>query len=127
SSRQTPSAVARDGTRSVPATYRIPNLHELDSIVMKCLEKDRNRRYETANGLVSDLQHYLADEPVQARPASTAYRLRKFAQRNKAAVAAGLLIAASLLLGTAISTWQAIRAITARQETSYQLARAVTA
>src|SRR5262249_13655737 len=50
---------------------------ELDWIVMKCLEKDRNRRYDTANGLALDLQRYLADEPVQACPPSATYRLRK--------------------------------------------------
>src|SRR5581483_9344579 len=54
---------------------------ELDWIVMKCLEKDRNRRYETANGFAADVQRYLNDEPVQACPASTRYRLRKFVRR----------------------------------------------
>src|SRR5262249_46666685 len=56
---------------------------ELDWIVMKALEKDRSRRYETANGLATDLQHHLADEPVQACPPSAAYRLRKVARRNR--------------------------------------------
>ena len=58
---------------------------ELDWIVMKTLEKDRNRRYETANGLAADVQRYLNDEPVQACPPSAAYRFRKFARRNKRA------------------------------------------
>ena len=58
---------------------------ELDWIVMKALEKDRNRRYETANGFAADVQRYLADEPVQACPPSAGYRFRKFARRNKAA------------------------------------------
>jgi serine/threonine protein kinase len=71
---------------------------ELDWIVMKSLEKDRNRRYESANGLALDIQRYLADEPVQACPPSTAYRLRKFARRNKASLTAGALIAAGLIL-----------------------------
>ena len=53
---------------------------------MKALEKDRNRRYETANGLAADLRRYLDDEPVQACPPSAGYRLRKFARRNKAAL-----------------------------------------
>ena len=61
---------------------------ELDWIVMKCLEKDRARRYETANGLAADVQRYLADEPVTAGPPSAAYRLRKFARRNKGVLAA---------------------------------------
>src|SRR5438132_996878 len=56
---------------------------ELDWIVMKCLEKDRNRRYETANGFAEDLQRYLADEPVEACPPSAGYRLRKFVRRHK--------------------------------------------
>src|SRR6516162_2078223 len=59
---------------------------ELDWIVMKALEKDRNRRYETANGLAADLRRYLDDEPVQACPPSAWYQSRKFAVRNKAAL-----------------------------------------
>jgi serine/threonine-protein kinase len=67
---------------------------ELDWIVMKCLEKDRNRRYETASGLAADVQHYLKDEPVLACPPSAWYRLRKFARRNRL----GLATAGSMLL-----------------------------
>ena len=63
---------------------------ELDWIVMKCLEKDRNRRYETANGFAQDVQRYLADEPVQACPPSAGYRLRKFVRRNKGPVLAAI-------------------------------------
>ena len=62
---------------------------ELDWIVMKALEKDRNRRYETANALAADVQRYLADEPVQACPPSAGYRLRKFVRRNRGPMAAG--------------------------------------
>ncbi len=73
---------------------------ELDWIVMKALEKDRNRRYETANGFAMDVQRYLADEPVLACPPSAAYRLRKFARRNKAALAvAGLVLLCITLVG----------------------------
>src|SRR5438552_16141121 len=61
---------------------------ELDWIVMKALEKDGNRRYETASALAGDVQRYLSDEAVQACPPSTWYRFRKFARRNKAALAA---------------------------------------
>src|SRR5262249_33512464 len=57
---------------------------ELDWIVMRALEKDRNRRYETANGLAADLRRYLDDEPVQACPPSARYRLGKFVRRNRA-------------------------------------------
>jgi serine/threonine protein kinase len=88
---------------------------DLDWIVMKSLEKERSRRYETATSLARDIERYLDNEPVQARPPSTAYRVRKYAQRHKVAVAAGLLVAVSLLLGTVISTWQAIRATTAER------------
>jgi serine/threonine protein kinase len=94
---------------------------DLDWIVMKSLEKERSRRYETATSLAHDIERFLDNEPVQARPPSTAYRLRKFTQRNKAAVTAGLLIAASLLLGTAISTWQAIRATAAERRSQANL------
>src|SRR5262249_3112327 len=65
---------------------------DLDWIVMKALEKDRGRRYETANGLAMDIHRYLADEPVQACPPSAGYRLRKFVRRNKGAVTAISLV-----------------------------------
>src|SRR5579872_2400987 len=75
---------------------------ELDWIVMKALEKDRNRRYETANGFALDIQRYLADEPVAACPPSAAYRFRKFARRNKAAFAIGATIAAALVVALVV-------------------------
>ena len=62
---------------------------ELDWVVMKCLEKDRTRRYETANGLARDIQRYLADEAVEARPPSAGYRLGKFVRRNRGRVRGG--------------------------------------
>ncbi|MGE3244163.1 MAG: serine/threonine-protein kinase, partial [Pirellulales bacterium] len=71
---------------------------ELDWIVMKCLEKDRNRRYETANGLARDIERYLSDEPVTACPPSVSYRFGKFARRNKVALAAAAAGAAVLLM-----------------------------
>ena len=70
---------------------------ELDWIVMKALEKDRNRRYETANGFAMDVQRYLADEPVLACPPSAWYRFRKFARRNKRALAMVAVVAAAVL------------------------------
>src|SRR5262245_1454127 len=70
---------------------------ELDWIVMKCLEKDRDRRYETANGLARDLERYLADEPVEACPPSTAYRLRKFGRKHRRLL--GTLAGFLLVLG----------------------------
>jgi serine/threonine protein kinase len=71
---------------------------ELDWIVMKALEKDRNRRYETASAFAADVQRYLADEPVLACPPSAVYRLRKFARRNRAALALALAVAVVVLL-----------------------------
>jgi hypothetical protein len=87
---------------------------ELDWIVMKALEKDRARRYETANGLAMDVQRYLHDETVQACPPSAGYRFRKFARRNKVALAVSALVLCCLvLLGSGIG-W-AVRDRTARQ------------
>ncbi|MFO0892488.1 MAG: tetratricopeptide repeat protein [Isosphaeraceae bacterium] len=83
---------------------------ELDWVVMKALEKDRARRYDTANGFASDIQRYLGDEVVEARPPSRGYRLRKFARRNRGLLATAAMVAAALLLGTAVATWQAVRA-----------------
>jgi len=83
---------------------------DLDWIVMKCLEKDRARRYETANGLAADLKRHLSNEPVTARPPSTAYRLQKAFRRNKLVFSAGAAVAGALLLGIIGSTWQSVRA-----------------
>ncbi|MEO8196721.1 MAG: serine/threonine-protein kinase [Thermoanaerobaculia bacterium] len=80
---------------------------ELDWIVMKALEKDRQRRYETASGLAMDIQRYLAGEPVSAVPPSTAYRFRKFIRRHRAAVAAVSLVAAALVAAVVGISWQA--------------------
>jgi WD40 repeat protein len=88
---------------------------DLDWIVMKCLEKDRVRRYDTANGLAADVQRYLANEPVVARPPSAGYRFTKTFQRNKLAFAAAGAIALALIAGITVSTWQAVRATRARQ------------
>jgi serine/threonine protein kinase len=93
---------------------------ELDWIVMKALEKDRNRRYETASGLAADVRRYLDDEPVQACPPSAWYRFGKLARRHRAALATSTLVATALMLGTAVSTWQAIRATRAEQATREQ-------
>jgi len=76
---------------------------DLDWIVMKALEKDRSRRYETANGLAMDVQRYLANEPVVARPPSKLYRLQKMARRNKLAFAAGAAVLLALVAGLVVS------------------------
>src|SRR5262245_38095958 len=72
---------------------------DLEWIVMKCLEKDRARRYETANGLVTDIQRHLQNEPVIARPPSVSYRAQKFVRRNKLMVAAFGSVGTVLMLG----------------------------
>jgi WD40 repeat protein/serine/threonine protein kinase len=89
---------------------------DLDWIVMKCLEKDRTRRYETANGLAFDLQRHLQSEPVTARPPSRLYQIQKLARRNKLAFAAAFAVAAALVCGIVASAWQAARATRAREE-----------
>jgi eukaryotic-like serine/threonine-protein kinase len=95
---------------------------ELDWIVMKALEKDRKRRYETANGLAADLRRYLDDEPVQACPPSARYRFGKFARRRRTALLTAGLVSAALVLGTIVSAWQALVAIRARQgETAHRI------
>ncbi|MCC7375737.1 MAG: protein kinase [Verrucomicrobiales bacterium] len=78
---------------------------DLDWITMKCLEKDRTRRYETANALVMDIRRFLNMEPVLARPPSTGYRLWKSIRRNKAAYTAGSVLSVALLAGLLTSTW----------------------
>jgi tetratricopeptide (TPR) repeat protein len=89
---------------------------ELDWIVMKALEKDRNRRYESASALAADVQRYLTDEPVQASPPSAGYRLRKFARRNRRSLVTAGVIAAALITATAVSIWQAARATEAQHQ-----------
>jgi eukaryotic-like serine/threonine-protein kinase len=83
---------------------------DLDWIVMKSLEKERSRRYETANSLAKDIERYLNDEPVEACPPSSTYRFRKFARRNRAALVTALLVSSALVFGIIVSTWEAVRA-----------------
>ncbi len=97
---------------------------DLDWIAMKCLEKDRTRRYETANGLSMDIQRYLDNDPIVARPPSKFYRFQKMARRNKLVFAASAAVFAALLLGVVGSTWQAIRARRAEQRANQQRERA---
>jgi eukaryotic-like serine/threonine-protein kinase len=78
---------------------------DLDWIVMKALEKDRRRRYETANGLAMDINRYLNNEPVVARPPSRLYRFQKLVRRNKVVFAAGAAVAIALVIGLGTSTW----------------------
>jgi eukaryotic-like serine/threonine-protein kinase len=100
---------------------------DLDWVVMKCLEKDRTRRYETASGLAMDIQRHLNNETISARPPSTAYRFRKLVRRNKLAFAATAMVVLALLLGISVSIWQAVRATHAKQEALASQAQAVAA
>ena len=87
---------------------------DLDWIVMKCLEKDRTRRYDTANGLATDIRRHLTNEPVVARPPSAAYKFQKAWQRNKLAFSAAAAVVLALVVGISVSSWQSIVATRAR-------------
>ncbi|HEX4796522.1 MAG TPA: serine/threonine-protein kinase [Humisphaera sp.] len=102
--------------RTEPARLLAQVRGDLDWIVMKAMDKNRARRYETAAALAQDARRYLGDEPVEAQPPSTLYRFRKFARRNKLTLTTIALVAAALLLGTAASLWQAVRADRATAE-----------
>ena len=96
--------------RSEPKGLRRLLRGELDSIVMKSLAKDRERRYESASSLARDVERYLADELVEACPPTAGYRLRKFMRRHKGLVLAGALLLLALVGGIIASTWALIRA-----------------
>src|SRR5438105_15161453 len=106
---------ASSASRARSGEFRTGNLHELDWIVMKALDKDRVRRYETASGFAADVRRYLSDEPVQACPPSAAYRLRKFARRNKGLVLTGSAILLLLVAGIGGTTWGLVREAGQRQ------------
>jgi serine/threonine protein kinase/tetratricopeptide (TPR) repeat protein len=97
---------------------------ELDWIVMKALEKDRTRRYESASGLARDIERYLADEPVEACPPSAMYKLRKFARKHKKVLATSAAFVLLLVTGIITSTWQAVRATEAEAHANSQKAAA---
>jgi serine/threonine protein kinase/Tfp pilus assembly protein PilF len=100
---------------------------DLDWIVMKALAKERHRRYETANALAADVERFLNHEPVLAGPPTVAYKLRKFVRRNRRAVVAGVTFALLLVMGVALSTWQAVRARRAEREALEERNRATAA
>jgi WD40 repeat protein/serine/threonine protein kinase len=93
---------------------------EIDWIVMKCLEKDRSRRYDTASGLARDLERHLADEPVEACPPSARYRLSKFARKYKKALVTATAFAALLVAGMVLTTLLAVWATSAEWEANQQ-------
>jgi tetratricopeptide (TPR) repeat protein len=100
---------------SAPARLARQVKGDLDWIALKCLEQDRSRRYETANGLARDLERYLADEPVEAGPPKAGYRLRKLVRRHKGPVLPAALVLLTLVAGIVGTTWGLIRADQARR------------
>jgi serine/threonine protein kinase/tetratricopeptide (TPR) repeat protein len=113
---------SRDTLPSIAASRRIEPARltrlvrgDLDWVVMKALEKDRDRRYETPGSFAEDIERYLRREVILARPPSTTYKLKRFAQRHRAAVLTGVSMVAALLVGAAVATWQAVVATRARQ------------
>ena len=97
---------------------------ELDWIVMKALEKDRTRRYETASGFARDVERYLSGDPVEAGPPSATYRFKKFANKNKVLIGTASAFALILILGVVVSTWQAVRARRAERAAKIERDRA---
>lgn len=113
--------------RIEPVQLSIMLRGDLDWIIMHCIEKDRTRRYETAGALAQDLEHYLRSEPITARPPTTAYRVGKYIRRNKLLFSAGVLVAAALILGTVVSSWQAHRAMQAEREMAIAMEKEIEA
>src|SRR5262249_11212032 len=108
------SATVLAGNRGMDAKKLVQLLAgDLDWVVLKALNKDRNRRYGTPGNFAEDIERYLRHEAILARPPSTAYKLKKFAQRNRAAVLTVAAVVAALLGGTAVATWQAVRTMRA--------------
>ncbi|TAE90509.1 MAG: serine/threonine protein kinase [Verrucomicrobia bacterium] len=103
--------------RACDAQKLVPTLRgDLDRIVMMAMEKDRQRRYGSADAMAADLVRYLHDEPVMARPSNRMYRLRRLVRRNKVVFAAGAMVLATLIVGFAISTRMFLREKQAREE-----------
>jgi len=121
--------IARE-TRELPEHVRAL-MHllrgDLDWIVMKCLEKDRTRRYETANGLAADIARHLSNEPIVSRPPSRLYQFQKSIQRNKLAFGGVTAVLVASVVGATFSTWQAIRAKRAENAQSHLLQEALKA
>jgi tetratricopeptide (TPR) repeat protein len=108
--------VIREQTPTRPSTINRALRGDLETIVLKALEKDRERRYASASALAADVGRHLKHEPVLARPPSTSYRLAKFVRRNRVAVAAAAAIVLALVGGIIGTSWQAIRATRAEAE-----------
>ena len=97
------------GRRLDPKRFAAQLRGDLDWIVMRALEKDRMRRYDNAKNLAEDIERHLRNEPVLARPPSTAYRFQKLVRRNKLAVTAVTAVAAALIIGLCVATWSLVR------------------
>src|SRR5262249_13192810 len=122
----------RKSTMANPAKAHITSREskiesDLDWVVMKCLEKDRARRYETASALTTDIEHYLRNEAVVARPPSVVYRLTKAVRRNKLTVAAAMALTLALFGGLVSTSWQAVRARRAESAAKQETAKAIAA
>jgi len=122
-SRQRLASVAAQ-RRTEPARLTKLVRGELDWIVMKAIEKDRTRRYETANGFARDIERYLAGDPVEAGPPSASYRLRKYARKHRGALVTAGAFAVLLAAASAVSTWQAVRATVAESTAHEEAAKA---
>src|SRR5262249_4324859 len=114
-------ATASANRRSDPRRLSQLFKGELDWVVMKALEKDRNRRYEAASALAADVLRYLADEPVQACPPSAWYRCRKFARRHKAALTAALVVGLAVVVAVAVLATSLV--LIAREQQATQTAQ----
>jgi tetratricopeptide (TPR) repeat protein/tRNA A-37 threonylcarbamoyl transferase component Bud32 len=102
--------IIRDLTPTRPSTLDRGLRGDLETIAVTALEKDRQRRYQTAGELGADIRRYLDEQPIVARPPSALYQLRKFARRNKALVGAAAFAFAALSFGVIVATWQAVQA-----------------
>ncbi|MGB7326341.1 MAG: serine/threonine-protein kinase, partial [Rubripirellula sp.] len=116
-----------DSRRVEPGRLASTLRGDLDWIVMKSLEKDRSRRYDSAASLADDIRRYLSGEPIIARPPSAVYQFQKFARRHRVAIATAALVGLSLVLGTAASLWQMSEAIKERNGKDAALREAMSA
>ncbi len=116
-----------ESRRANPVSLRGQLKGDLDWIIMKALEKDRTRRYETVNGLIQDIHRHLNDEPVMARAPTPAYRASKFVKRHKVWVTAAALAVISLGVGIVVATYQRQQAVQARERATHNLNLAIEA
>ncbi len=118
------STLAAKARRTTPAALAKNLRGDLDWIVLKALDKDRNRRYESARALALDIRRFQADEAIEARPPNTLYRFEKFVKRHKLAVAVSSLLAFSLVILTLLMTVQSIRIARERDRAESEAAKA---